>query len=92
MKNKLLLLSIMALCLFTCGCNENNANDSCEDNQCAPVANESIENEVVEPETKFDESEIVIAEKLEWDNQITVSEWDLDSPSVELVEEFETDI
>lgn len=91
MKNKLLLLSIMALCLFTCGCNKNDANDSCSDNQCAPVE-ERIENEIIEPEKDFNENEIVIAEKLEWDNQITVSEWDLDSPSVELVEEFETDI
>lgn len=89
MKNKLLLLSIMALCLFTCGCNKNDASDSCSDNQCAPVE-EKIENEIVEPE--FDETEIVVAEKLEWDEQITVSEWDWNSPSVELVEEFETSI
>ena len=84
MKNNLLFVSMLALTIFVCGCNNVNVNQCSESEDCVI---DEIQNELVAEsdvnEAKDEEDNLVIAEKLEWDEQITVSAWDLDSPSVE---------
>lgn len=97
MQKKVFVLWILSLCFLICGCNNSQqiqAEDfQCnEDNECISEEQTDITNNNTEEDNNIEEEIIPVAEKLEWDNQITISEWDIDSPSVPESDIFEAPI
>lgn len=96
MQKKLLCLWILSLSFFMCGCNNSQPTETVQtdDYQCTENTEEcdSETPAAHEENNTIEEDMIPIAEKLEWDNQITTSEWDLNSETVPESDVFEEPI
>lgn len=93
MQKKFLVISVLALCVFACGCDNTETVEPVVNPE--PVADVQCTDDCIEETVDgldSDVVEIAVAEKNEWEDMITISEWDWDSEHIAESQVFEAPI